>query len=115
MYKRYATVLLLVTGFLLPGLAASAQVQQEKVDLDAVNKIKEQGLKNSKVMEYLSYMTDVYGPRLTGSPQLKAAQEWAKKTFTEIGLQNSHLESWGPFGRGWSLEGFSASMIKPTY
>jgi carboxypeptidase Q len=115
MFKRYATVLLLVSGFLLPSLAASAQAQQEKVDLDAVNKIKEQGLKNSKVMEYLSYMTDVYGPRLTGSPQLKAAQEWAKKTFTEIGLQNSHLESWGPFGRGWSLEGFSASMIKPTY
>jgi hypothetical protein len=115
MYKRYATVLLLVSSFLLPGLAASAQAQQEKVDLDAVNKIKEQGLKNSKVMEYLSYMTDVYGPRLTGSPQLKAAQEWARKTFTEIGLQNANLEPWGPFGRGWSLEGFSASMIKPTY
>ncbi len=115
MFKRYAIVLLLTTSFLLPGGVASAQAPQEKVDLDAVKKIKEEGLKNSKVMEYISYMTDVYGPRLTASPQLKASQEWAKKTLTEIGLQNSHLESWGPFGRGWSLEGFSASMIKPTY
>ncbi|MBI3654722.1 MAG: M20/M25/M40 family metallo-hydrolase [Acidobacteria bacterium] len=116
MFKRSATVLLLVSSFLLPGLALKAAAQQpEKVDFEAVNKIKEQGLKNSKVMEYLSYMTDVYGPRLTGSPQLKAAQDWAEKTFTEIGLQHSHLESWGPFGRGWSLEGFSASMTKPTY
>jgi carboxypeptidase Q len=115
MFKRYALVLLLTTSFLLPGAAARAQAPQEKVDLDAVKKIKEEGLKNSKVMEFISYMTDVYGPRLTASPQLKASQEWAKKTFTEIGLQNSHLEPWGPFGRGWSLEGFSASMIKPTY
>jgi carboxypeptidase Q len=115
MFKRYALVLLLTTSFLLPGVAARAQAPQEKADLDAVKKIKEEGLKNSKVMEFISYMTDVYGPRLTASPQLKASQEWAKKTFTEIGLQNSHLEPWGPFGRGWSLEGFSASMIKPTY
>jgi hypothetical protein len=115
MFKRYALVLLLTASFLLPGVAASAQAPQEKVDLEAVKKIKEEGLKNSKVMEFISYMTDVHGPRLTASPQMKAAQEWAKKTFTEIGLQNSRLEPWGPFGRGWTLEGFSASMTKPSY
>jgi carboxypeptidase Q len=114
MFKRYSTVLLLIGSLLLP-VAVSAQAPQEKADLEAVKKIKDEGLKNSKVMEYLSYMTDVHGPRLTASPQMKAAQEWAKKTFTEIGLQNSRLESWGPFGRGWTLEGFSASMLKPNY
>jgi carboxypeptidase Q len=115
MLKRYSTVLLLITSFLLPAAAVSAQAPQEKVDLEAVKKIKEEGLKNSKVMEYLSYMTDVYGPRLTASPQMKAAQAWAKKTFTEIGLQNANIEPWGSFGRGWALESFSASMLKPAY
>ena len=75
---------------------------------ELVKKIKEEGLNHSKVMEYLSYMTDVYGPRLTASPQMKAAQAWAKKTFTEIGLQNANIEPWGSFGRGWRC--FEAGM-----
>jgi hypothetical protein len=117
MFRRYATVALLVVSFLIPSAAVQAQspAPQEKVDLDAINKIKDEGMKNSKVMEFLSYMTDVHGPRLTGSPQLRGAQEWAKKKFAEIGLQNPHLESWGPFGRGWSLENFQISMLKPTF
>ncbi|MEW6128110.1 MAG: M20/M25/M40 family metallo-hydrolase [Acidobacteriota bacterium] len=117
MFRRYATVALLVVSFLLPGAALQAQsvAPQEKVDLEAITKIKDEGTKNSKVMEFLSYMTDVHGPRLTGSPQLRGAQEWAKKKFTELGLQNARLESWGPFGRGWSLENFQISMLKPTF
>src|SRR5262249_8048961 len=117
MPRKQSTVFLVIFTLLVSSFAVRAQAPapQEKVDLEVINKIKEEGSKNSKVMEFLSYMTDVYGPRLTGSPQLKAAQEWAKNEFTKIGLQNSHLESWGPFGRGWSLEGFSASMLKPTY
>src|SRR5262249_11646342 len=56
-----------------------AQIPQEKVDLDAIYKIKDEGLNRSQVMDTLSYLTDVYGARLTGSPQIKAAGEWAKK------------------------------------
>ncbi|HKP88038.1 MAG TPA: M20/M25/M40 family metallo-hydrolase, partial [Blastocatellia bacterium] len=66
-------------------------------------------------MEFISYLTDVTGPRLTGSPNIKSAQEWAKGRLSQWGLQNVHLEAWGPFGRGWSLEGFALNMVKPQY
>src|SRR4029450_4692763 len=97
------------------GSAASAQAPREKVDLEVVAKIKEEGLKRSKVMETLSFLTDVYGPRLTGSPLTRTAGEWATKKLTEWGLEKSHLEPWGPFGRGWTLEGFTANMTAPSY
>ena len=115
MFRRSANVCLLILSLLLSGVGVSAQGPQEKVDLDAINKIKDEGLKRSQVMELLSYMTDVYGPRLTGSPNIKAAQEWAKGKLSEWGLQNSHLEAWGPFGRGWSLEGFTANVTNPQF
>jgi hypothetical protein len=60
-------------------------------------------------------MTDVYGPRLTNSPNYRAASEWAISKLGEWGLQDARLESWGPFGRGWSLEGLSVSITKPHY
>ena len=63
----------------------------EKIDLDAVYRIKEEGLQRSKVMEIESYLTDVYGPRLTGSPNIKEAADWAQKTMKEWGLANVHL------------------------
>ncbi len=93
----------------------SAQTPVEKVDLEVVNKIKAEGMERSQVMETLSWLTDVYGPRLTNSPNYKAAADWAKNKLTSWGLQNSHLESWGPFGRGWRLEGFTLNMVKPSY
>ncbi len=115
MIRRYATVFLLIVSVAFTGVTAIAQSPQEKIDIDAINRIKEEGLKRSQVMELISFMTDVYGPRLTGSPNLRAAQEWAKKKLTEWGMENVHLEQWGPFGRGWSLEGFSANIIKPAF
>ena len=63
----------------------------EKIDLDAVYRIKDEGLQRSKVMEIESYLTDVYGPRLTGSPNIKEAAEWAQKTMKEWGLANVHI------------------------
>src|SRR5215470_12727191 len=68
---------------------------------DPIARIREEGLKHSQVMETLSYLSDVIGPRLTGSPNLKRANEWTRDRMTRWGLQNAHLESWGPFGRGW--------------
>lgn len=82
-------------------------------DLEAIYRIKEEGLSNSKVMNTLSYLTDVHGPRLTNSPGMRAAAEWAKTQLTEWGLSNVHFETWGPFGRGWANERFSAQMIEP--
>src|SRR5580700_3127480 len=79
----------------------------EKLDLDAIYRIKEEGLQRSKVMEIESYLTDVYGPRLTGSPNIRTAGEWAVKEMQSWGLANAKLEPWGPFGRGWSNELFA--------
>src|SRR5215216_6071286 len=115
MLRRYTAILLIISSLFFSGAGAGAQVQQEKVDLEAIARIKDEGLKRSQVMEILSYLTDVYGARLTGSPNIKAAQEWAKGKLTQWGLQNARLEPWGPFGRGWSLEGFAANITKPHY
>jgi carboxypeptidase Q len=84
----------------------------EKLDLDAIYRIKEEGLQRSKVMEIESYLTDVYGPRLTGSPNIKEAADYAQKTMKEWGLANVHLETW-PFGRGWQNQRFTANALTP--
>ncbi|HSE98245.1 MAG TPA: M20/M25/M40 family metallo-hydrolase [Blastocatellia bacterium] len=115
MLRRYTTALLLIVSFLTFNIAATGQAQQEKVDLEAINKMKDEGLNRSQVMEILSYMTDVFGPRLTGSPNYKEASEWAIRKLESWGLQNAKLEPWGQFGRGWTLEGFSANMVKPHF
>ncbi|HET8781564.1 MAG TPA: M20/M25/M40 family metallo-hydrolase [Pyrinomonadaceae bacterium] len=80
---------------------------------DPIVRIREEGLKRSQVMQTLSYLTDVIGPRLTGSPNMKRANEWTRDQLTKWGLQNAHLEEWGPFGRGWVLKSFSAEVIEP--
>ena len=115
MFKRYTAFLVTVAITLASGAVGSAQGPQEKFDQAAVEKIKEEGMTRSQVMDILSYLTDVPGSRLTGSPGLKSAQEWAKQKLAAWGLQNALLEAWGPFGRGWSLEGFSANLVKPNY
>jgi hypothetical protein len=101
----------LVCAFLLAGGLGA----QEKVDLYTINRIKNEAFQNSKVMENAFYLTDVYGPRLTGSPGLQAAADWAVRRFNEWGLSNAKLEKWGPFGRGWYCAGFSAHMKEPQY
>jgi carboxypeptidase Q len=90
----------------------------EKIDYQAINKIKEQGLQpqNSKVMEISSWLTDVYGPRLTGSPNIQKAGEWAVAKMKEWGLQNVALEKWPDqtmFPRGWASEKFYMAAVSP--
>jgi hypothetical protein len=80
---------------------------------DPINRIKDEGMNRSQVMQTLSYLSDVIGPRLTGSPQMKRANEWTRDKLAAWGLQNAHLEPWGPFGRGWSLKRFSAEVVAP--
>src|SRR5579859_3889640 len=84
----------------------------EKVDLDSIYRIKEEGLQRSKVMEIESYLTDVYGPRLTNSPEIKEAGEWAQNTMKEWGLTKVHEETW-PFGRGWQNRRMVAMAVAP--
>jgi carboxypeptidase Q len=86
---------------------------EEHVDYAMVSAIRDEGFNNSKVMETLAYLTDVIGPRLTGSPGAKAANEWTRDQLTALGLVNAHLESFGPFGRGWSLERVAVQAISP--
>jgi len=88
---------------------------QEPPDLSVVNQIKAEAFQNSKVMEHLEYLTDLYGPRLTASPEFKQAAEWALKRLESYGLANGHLEKWGPFGRSWSLEQYAVEMLQPRY
>jgi carboxypeptidase Q len=92
---------------------AGAQAAQTPDPNDPVQRIKDEGMNRSHVMETLNYLTNVIGPRLTGSPSLKRANEWTRDTLAEWGLSNAHLEAWGPFGRGWVLKRFSAEVVEP--
>ncbi len=91
----------------------SAQQAPEKVDLDAIYKIKAEGFQRSRVMEITSWLTDVYGPRVTNSPGFRRAGEWAVKEMKSWGLANVTLEPFGPFGRGWANEKFYAMATTP--
>jgi hypothetical protein len=93
-------------------LLGAAWPAADTLDLDAIYRIKDEGLQRSKVMEIESYLTDVYGPRLTNSPEIKEAAEYAQKTMREWGLANVHLENW-PFGRGWQSQRFAAAALTP--
>lgn len=111
----FSLIALLIFSLAVPAqMTAPAPANQEKVDMEMMKKIREEGMERSKVMDTLSYLTDVIGYRLTGSPNMKNANEWTKKQLTEWGLENAHLESWGPFGRGWSFDKISATVTEPT-
>jgi hypothetical protein len=92
-----------------------AFAQDDKPDMDMVNKIRKEGLDNSKVMEIAMYLTDVSGPRLTASPGYMNAANWAKNKLSEWGLSNAALEPWGEFGKGWQQEKCYVAMTAPYY
>jgi hypothetical protein len=77
------------------------QPTTENLDLNMYQRIRDEGLGHSHVMEYASALVDGIGPRLTGSPNLKRANEWTRDQFTAMGCSNAHLEDWGEFGMGW--------------
>src|SRR5579863_4357721 len=132
---RFALALLLV---LVPALII-AQQQQERVDLNVIHKIKTaelaggggfggggggrggRGAGGSQVMNIMYHLTDQYGPRLTNSPQFRAAGNWAVGQLKEWNLSNVHLEAWStkdvPSGAipSWELVGYSGAMVEPTY
>ncbi len=94
-------------------LAATLAAQSiEKLDHATIAQIRDEGLNRSQVMDHVWWLSEMYGPRLTGGPQILQASDWAIRKFTEWGLSNAHREPF-PFGRGWSLVRFSAHMIEP--
>src|ERR1051326_4877943 len=102
-----------LSALLLFTLSGALQAQQTPASDDVIARIKDEGLNRSQVMQTLSYLSDVIGPRLTASPNMKRANEWTRDRLTKWGLQNAHLEAWVPLGRGWSLKRFSAQVIEP--
>jgi hypothetical protein len=105
--KFIVTPALLLSGVLI--------MAQDQPDLAAINRIKAESLSNSKVMDTMFYLTDVYGPRLTNSPNHYAAGEWAVKRLQEYGLVNVRMEKWGPFGRSWSNKYYEGHMVEPRF
>ena len=100
-------------GIVFVVLSTVSLWSQEKIDLEATGRIRYEGFHNSKVMELASGLMDSIGERLTGSPNMKRANEWTRDQLTAMGLSNAHLESWGPFGRGWANQYVNVRMTSP--
>jgi carboxypeptidase Q len=121
MTRRNAAAALLFFALLSPNFPPARAQQtppatpqtQAAPTPDVIERIKDEGVNRSQVMQTVEYLTDVIGPRLTGSPALRRANNWTKDKLTEWGLANAHLEPWGPFGRGWTLKRFSAEVVEP--
>ena len=88
---------------------------QDDSYLEMVARIRDEGFSRSHVMDYASYLSDVIGPRLSGSANLRAAQEWARATMDTLGLTNTSMESFGQHGVNWDIEHVSLHMLEPDY
>lgn len=108
MTRQFLTIGVLIFCFQL----VSAQ---EKVDMDMMQKIKEEEKMNSQVAMIAHNLTDVCGPRLTNSPGYNCALDWATAICKQWGLQNAGREAWGDFGKGWSNEVGTLAMKVPYY
>jgi carboxypeptidase Q len=98
-----------------PGAATQlpAGVAQERVELDVVERIRDEGLNRSRIEDLARHLTDVIGPRLTGSTGMRAANEWTAQTFRDWGLHNVVIEPWGEFGRGWERVSYFGRITEP--
>ncbi len=103
---------LILAVLLFPFLSAIAQ---EKIDLGMLQKIREEGLNHSQVMDNVFHLTDVSGSRVTVSPGFTRASNWAKNRLSGWGLENAALEPWGEFGKGWELQKSYVALAAPYY
>jgi carboxypeptidase Q len=106
---RMRALALILAGAAVASLAAQST---EKVDTAAIARIRVEGLEKSQVAETMFWLTDRYGPRLTGSPYFEEAGDWAMKELQKYGVQNVRKERW-KYGRGWTLTNFHATMTEP--
>ena len=109
--KRNSVAQVLIA--LLAVLCVIPAWSQEKLDLETISRIRYEGFRDSKVMDFATGLMDLIGERLTGSPNMKRANEWTRDQLTAMGLSNAHLESWGPFGRGWANQYVNVRMTSP--
>ena len=101
--------------FMAAAFCLSASFSFAQDNTEATNKIKAEGMGNSKVMDIAFHLTDVSGPRLTNSPGYLRAANWAKDELTKMGLVNAALEPWGDFGVGWEQTRCYLAMTAPYY
>jgi hypothetical protein len=113
MTRRKVAAALLLFALLSNTFPVAVPAQTPQPTPDAVERIKDEGVNRSRLMETVEHITDVIGPRLTGSAALRRANEWTRERLTQYGLTGAHLEPWGPFGRGWTLKRFSAEVVAP--
>ena len=102
------SVILLILSF------SSIVNAQDQLNYELIDKIRDEGLNHSNVMELVRYMTDVYGPRLANSPSYNQAAKWALEKFQEYGI-NAEIQAYGEVGLGWENTYTSVHMIKPPY
>jgi carboxypeptidase Q len=106
-FCKFFFALLVVLVFVSSALAG------DDPDLVVITQIRQEGFRRSQVMETLSDLTDMIGPRLSGSPAMKKANDWTREKLSSFGLENAHLEPWGRLGRGWTNEFLSVRMLSP--
>ncbi len=107
MLKRFVALSLVLSLLTLPVLAQNGSGEM-------LTRIRAEAMDRSQIMKTMHMFTDLYGPRLTGSPNHKAAAEWAVKQMTAWGLENAHLEPWDFKHPGWANERLSAHLISPV-
>ena len=115
--RKRSPLLLAATLFTIPALSfstTSLHAQAEPLDAAAVAKISDEAFNRSQAMTLLSWLTDVHGPRLTGSPITRRAADWTMDQLRGWGLSNVHLETWGPFGRGWTNDKYYVQVTSPV-
>ena len=123
LYKALLGVAVMTAPFILPGFAkepdkkapaaTAPAVNNNEVDWATISRIRGEAFHNSKIMEIMSGITDGIGPRLTNSPNMRKANAWTRDQLTKFGLENAHLEKWGPFGNGWAYQKSSVRMTAP--
>jgi len=111
MFKRISVAVLALSSVLVPFVPLGAQQQLDPTINDKIRQEEEQ---HSQIMRTLHFLTDVYGPRVTGSPSLKAAGEWSIKTMTSWGFTNGHLEPWNFGHPGWVTDHFEVHIVSPV-
>ncbi len=103
---------------------ATAEAQQpnipmvqkpDTIDYEFIMRLREEEFRHGKVMDIMSDLTDTIGPRLTGSPNMKKANEWSRDQLAQWRLVNAHVEPWGEFGRGWAYQLCEVRMTAPDF
>ena len=112
--RRFVALSLVLCLLCLPMHSLTVQAQNSDRDEELLARIRKEGMEHSQILKTMHMLTDVYGPRLTGSPNHKRAAEWAIKQMTEWGFENGRLEPWNFGHPGWLNERLSAHIISPV-